>query len=245
MKTTLHFILLSTLCLASAAHAAVIFQENFDTLTSGTTVVGQNGWANNSGTGSSPVSNTLPAYSSPNYLSLYAGGTVQHSFTAASLTASDTSFNYYFMAGTSVVAGHNLQLSLRDASGYVFYMNIQGGLASLDIGLINTTTTNKAFSSSLSKNVWYVFAATIDQTTDVMSYSVAAASGGSSLLSSSITLSSTSINRFVVGSSASTASGDWSFDSLSINSVPEPGTTALAIGGGLFALIFLRKRSRA
>lgn len=228
--------MIAALCLTTASHAAVIFQENFDSLTAGSTIVGQGGWTNNSGVGSAIVSNTLTAYSPANYLDLYAGGTVQNTFTPTSLSAANTSFSFYFMPGANT-AGHNLQVSLRSSSGYAFYLNLRGNLTSVDVGLDATTTTNYALGSALAIGSWYQFDGTINAATNQLVFTLTPSTGGAAVLTQSITLSATSIQRLVVGSSSSTASGDWSLDSITLNAVPEANSAALTlIGGGLIAL---------
>jgi len=231
-------LLATSLALASwqgGARSAVIFQENFDALTAGSTVVGQGGWTNNANGANALVANTLTAYTSPNYLDAFAGGTVQHTFTPVTLSAATTQIQFYFMPNTST-AGHNLQLSLRSSdsgSNYAFYLNLRGNRSSLDVGLDATTTTQYSFSSALSLSTWYLFSATVNPTSSQLSFSVTPAAGGSSLVSQSITLTATALQRVVVGASASTTTGEWSVDSLSIATVPEPSAASLAVVGGM------------
>jgi len=237
MKPSICLTLIAALCMTTTSHAAVIFQENFDSLTAGSSIVGQGGWSsNNSGVGSAIVSSTLTAYSPANYLDLYAGGTVQNSFTPASLSAANTNFSFYFMPGANT-AGHNLQISLRSSTGYAFYLNLRGNLTSVDVGLDANTTTNYVLGSALAIGSWYQFDGTINAATNQLAFTLTPSTGGAAVLSQSITLSASSIQRLVVGSSSSTASGDWSLDSITLNAVPEANSAALTlIGGGLIAL---------
>lgn len=240
MKPSICLTLIAALCMTTASHAAVIFQENFDLLAAGSSIVGQGGWSNNSGVGSAIVSNTLTAYSPANYLDLYAGGTVQNSFTPASLSASNTNFSFYFMPGANT-AGHNLQISLRSSTGYAFYLNLRGNLTSVDVGLDANTTTNYVLGSALAIGSWYQFDGTINAATNQLAFTLTPSTGGAPVLSQSITLSASSIQRLVVGSSNSTTSGDWSLDSITLSAVPEANSATLTlIGGGLIALGGLR-----
>ena len=237
---------LTTVCLSiSVAHSAVIFSDNFDSLAAGN-LVGQGGWTQNVAGAMTVVNDAGIAYSSPNYMTLGASGAPQHTFASTDLTVESTSLTFYFLSNTTQ-AGHNIQLSMRTAasgSGSFFYLNLLGTGLGLQAGTGASSFSNYSFSSALSANTWYLFSATTDPVTDLLTFSVTPASGGGALVSGSVDISGTAgtAERMVFSSNASTVAGDWAIDSINFSTVPEPSAVAL-IAAGAGVVVSRRRRS--
>jgi len=229
--------------MAPAAHAAVIFSDNFDSLSAGN-LVGQGGWTQNNAGTMNVVTNTSVAYSSPNYITLGASGAPQHTFASTNLNTDSTSLSFYFLTNTTT-AGHNIQLSMRTGttgSGSYFYLNLLGTGTGLQAGTSPSSFSSYTFSSSLSTNTWYLFSATTDPVSDLLTFSVTAASGGAALTSGTVDISSTAgtAARMVFSSNASTAAGDWAIDNVAFATVPEPSAAVLL--SGALGFVMLRRR---
>lgn len=237
------YLTLAVMTLTSVAHAAVIYSENFDSLSAGA-LVGQGGWTlNNAGT-SNVVNDASKAYSAPNYMTLGGSGAVQHTFTATSLSTESTNLSFYFLS-TATAAGHNIQLSLRAAASgnaSVFYLNLLGAGTGLQAGISSSSFSSYTFSSALTLNSYYLFSATTDPLTSQMTFSVTPAAGGSALTSGTIDLSSTLLTtqRIVLSSNSSTVAGEWAIDNISFATVPEPSTVTLFLAGMVLAVIRMR-----
>ncbi len=224
--------LLAMLCVVSTtASAALLFEDAFDTYTAGSSLSGQGGWVNFTGTGTALVSDLPVGLTPPNALSLVSGGGVRNGFSAVSLADSDLSFTFHFIAGETV-AGRNLEFAIRDNTNYAFYLNIRGTRTSVDIGQSTSPTTNHALASALAANTWYQFNATIDATNSVLTFSITPSEGGASLLTQSLALSAAQVDRIYFSTSASALSGDWSVDNVSVAAIPEAQTTALLLSAG-------------
>lgn len=236
------------IALTHVAHSAVIYSEDFDSLTAGS-LIGQGGWTQNIAGTINVVDDAAKAYSVSNYMTLGGSGAIQHTYAATDLSAESTSLSFYFLSSTAT-AGRNIQLSLRTAtsgSGSVFYLNLLGSGTGLQAGVSSSSFSSYTYSSALTLNEWYLFSATTDPLTNLLTFSVTAAEGGAALTSGTVDLSGTLLTtqRLVFSSNSSTAAGDWGIDSLSFATVPEPGTVALVAAGlGLVVLRLGRTRRK-
>ncbi|MES2307450.1 MAG: glycosyl hydrolase family 18 protein [Verrucomicrobiota bacterium] len=205
----------------SSLHAALL-TETFDTLTSGSSLFGQNGWVKVSTAGTAAVIQNTSSWSPVNRLSLFGGVAVRKTFTETSLT-SNMKFDFYFKKGDPIV-GHNLQVSLLNSAGKAFYLNLRGTGTSIDIGLTDKSggTTTYTYSAPLERMTWYRFGAIMDSANKQLYFAITPAQGGkNAILTGSLALTATALSGLELSGSASTASGDWFVDSLSLAPLKE------------------------
>ncbi|MFV0338023.1 MAG: PEP-CTERM sorting domain-containing protein [Chthoniobacterales bacterium] len=231
----------------------ILYATDFDSMTSGTTIVGQDGWTNYSGDASKAtiVDNAAIAYSDNNYLEIAGDGVfarVRRNFNGEpDYQITDTKHNRIQFLFQSSAFGSGLtplSYSTRANVGVQtmaeFRINATGNaIVFSSDGSFNTTRT-----VSLTADTWYAVDIYLRPSTYEYDFSLVNTSDSSVVLSETFSFGTTGVlseyfyTNFFYNSAA--AGSDWRIDNLSISSIPEPSSIALLGLGGLAA--FARRR---
>lgn len=248
---------LSLFLLPIASRGQVLYQENFDSMTTGN-VVGQGGWGLAEGSSSlaQVVSNSTVAISDPNYLTIAGNngssvwiyhdfGTtnamndsqnnhLQFYFSTANFVSSPATFLTFWLFG-NVGAEKPLEITFDYLNSRVF-IGTNGG--SQQVNLSNSLTTDK----------WYIFDAVMTPSTKTALLTIQ--DTNSNLLLSNIfpfaNISVTVTNLYRMDfMNNPNGNLDWNIDNITIDSIPEPSVlTFLALGGLLLTVGLHVTRSR-
>ncbi|MFV0415599.1 MAG: PEP-CTERM sorting domain-containing protein [Chthoniobacterales bacterium] len=237
----------------------ILYETNFDSMTAGANLAGQDGWYNYAGDASAAtvVDNAAIAYSDDNFVEFDATNRARSRIDfplSPAPVVNDTTHNriqFVFQAAAFGSGGGAKDLAFYSAAG-------GGGIGmarfSIDgrgdrvLAAVGGTTFSTSFmlGSALTANRWYAVDAYLRPSeyvydlklVDTVSSSVVFSQNDIGFGTGSPTLSETFRTIFF---DTGTATGvTWRVDNVSISSIPEPGSVALLGLGGL--AVFIRRR---